>query len=214
MRALPLLAALAACSPAPERIAVEVPSDWRRIEFGGFSIAFPRDRFVDGVDNSCGMPGAPAEGCVLFDEGPVLHYKSDGLTLRSRDPYGEQGPREDWGEPVVLGAVPGHRKALPDGAWRYLVTTVAGGPGSAAVAIWREKARPLIWGRCSGEAGCGTLQRTLASIRFPSAREHCRAMLIRRGAPGAPPPPPGPHALGGRDACARWINDEGETPTR
>ena len=50
-----LLAALAACSPAPKRIAVEVPSDWRRVDFGGFSIAFPRDRFLDGIDNGCGM---------------------------------------------------------------------------------------------------------------------------------------------------------------
>jgi len=193
---------------------VDVPADWRRVELGGFSIAFPPDRFLDGIDNACGMPGVPAKGCVLFDEGPVLHYDGDGLTLQSRDLYGAQGPRDDWGEPVVLGDVPAYRKAMSDGAWRYLVTTVAGGPGSAAVAVWREEARPLVWGRCSGKAACGMLQRALASIRFASAREACHAMLVRRNAPGAPPPPPGPHAPGGRDPCANWIGTRSETPPR
>jgi len=64
---------LVACSPTPERIAVEAPSDWRRVKLGGFSIALPKERFLDGFDNGCGILGAPAKGCMLFDEGPAVN---------------------------------------------------------------------------------------------------------------------------------------------
>ncbi|GAA4013281.1 hypothetical protein GCM10022280_09360 [Sphingomonas swuensis] len=139
------------------------------------------------------MKGGLGKDCVLFDELPVLTYRSIGLTLTTRDDYGDTGPDlSQLGSSVLINGLTVHRASTEGGELTYSITAMSGGPDTA-VLLWYKPNDTLLWIRCRSAADCKVAEQIAGSVKFGSAAESCQQMeadlLLAEQKTGQPSPP-------------------------
>jgi hypothetical protein len=162
-RSLWILLLITGCAPESEQ--VPIPSNWRKIDAGQWSFAFPQEADLSGLDDMCGGRSAPRKGCANFVDSVFYSYRSGSFELKTRDIYGDAGPPVAGLELIRINDVPVHRARLLDGRQRLVVTDAAA-PFNSDVAFDRRTETPLLWITCGTPVECNIARAIVGSFQF------------------------------------------------